>query len=252
MIIIKGRTDLAVEELEKEFKYDVDRIIHGMNLKKCYIDSKLSKKLNKKEGYYYNLDFIDYYNKPKEIIKIVSGIIKDVIISLNKCESILVVGLGNTMITPDSLGPLCINKIEVNRHLEDIKSYSVSAISPGVMGQTGMESSDIVKAIVLRFKPDLVIVIDALACNDINRMCKSIQMSTAGINPGSGVGNHRKELSKKTLNVDVLAIGIPTVCDINSIKDVENNYFITPNNIDEAMDILSLLIAQGINKALLS
>ena len=249
----KGRTDLAVESLQQEFKYDVDRIINGMNLKKCFIDSKLSKKLNKREGYYYNLDNIDYYNKAKDIIKITSGIIKDVIETLEDIESILVVGLGNTMITPDSLGPLAINKIEVNRHLEDEYKYQVSAIAPGVMGQTGMESSDIIKAIVNKFNPDLVIVIDALACNDISRMCKSIQLSTAGINPGSGVGNHRKELTKKTLGTNVLAVGIPTVCDINSLVDIDaNDFFITPNNIDEAMDILSLLLAESINKAIIS
>lgn len=248
----KGRTDMAVEALKPDFKYDIDENINGMNLKKCYVDKDLSKKLNKREGYYYNLDNIDYYHKTDEIINIVSHIINDVIDNINECKSILVVGLGNDFITPDSLGPLSINKIEVNRHLENEKKYEVSAISPGVMGQTGMESSDIVKSIVDKFKPDLVIVIDALACNNLDRMCKSIQLSTAGINPGSGVGNHRRELTTHTLNTNVLAIGIPTVCDINSIIEADNNFFITPNNIDEAMDILSLIIAEAINYALIN
>lgn len=106
--------------------------------------------------------------------------------------------------------------------------------------------------IVDDFKPNLVIVIDALACSDPNRMCHSIQLSTAGINPGAGVGNNRKKLSKETLGVDVLAIGIPTVCDINIFsKEVDNNYFVTPNDIDQAMDILSMIIAKSINKALI-
>ena len=246
-----GRTDLAVEVMETDFKYEIDRIISGMNLKKCLVDKNLSSKIGKKEGVYYNLDKIDYFHKEKEIIKIISGIISDFIYDIKNCKSILIVGLGNPMITPDSLGPLCINKVEVNRHLEIDNKYEVSAISPGVMGQTGMESSDIVRAIADKFKPDLIIVIDALACNNIDRMCHSIQISTAGINPGSGVGIYRKELSKDTLHTDVLAIGIPTVCDLASLVDTNDNCFITPNDIDQAMDILSLLIAESINKALI-
>ncbi|MGM9969156.1 MAG: GPR endopeptidase [Anaeroplasma sp.] len=246
-----GRTDLAVEVMEKNYKYEIDKIISGMNLKKCLIDKEMSKKIGKKEGIYYNLDKIDYYMKSKEIIKIISGIVKEIVLEIKSCKNILIVGLGNPSITPDSLGPLCINKVEVNRHLEVEAKYEVSAITPGVMGQTGMESSDIIKAIADKFKPDLIIVIDALACNNIDRMCKSIQISTAGINPGSGVGNHRKELSKETLHTNVLAIGVPTVCDLSSIIDCKENYFITPNDIDQAMDILSLLISEGINKALI-
>ena len=248
---MNGRTDLAIEGLDAGFIYDVDRRINGMDLKKIYVDKDLSKKLGKREGYYYNIDNIDFYEKEKAIIKLLSATIKDIISNLNKCKSILVVGLGNDHITPDSLGPYAINKIEVNRHLEESFNYQVSAIAPGVMGQTGMETSEIVKAIVDDFKPDLVIIIDALACNDINRMCHSIQISTAGINPGSGVGNHRKELTKKTLGCEVVAIGIPTVCDLNNFIDTNGTYFVTPNNIDEAMDILSMIIAKGINKALL-
>ncbi len=248
----KCRTDLAVEEAPSDFVYDVDRTIHGMNLKKIYVDSTLSKKIGKKEGYYYNLDNIDYFNKDKEIIKILSIIINDVLASVNKLKSILVIGLGNSFITPDSLGPLVINKIEVNNYFEDNPNIRLSAISPGTMGQTGMESSDITLAIIKMLKPDLVIIIDALACVSLDRMCHSIQASTAGINPGSGVGNHRKELSKDTLGVDVLAIGVPTVCDLNSLIDIGDDYFITPNNIDEAMDILSYIISKAINKAIIN
>ena len=248
---MNGRTDLAIEGLDAGFVYDVDRKINGMDFKKIYVDKKLSKEIGKREGYYYNIDNIDYYEKDKEIIKLISATIKDIILNIEKCRSILVVGLGNDHITPDSLGPFAINKIEVNRHLEEEFTYQVSAIAPGVMGQTGMETSEIVKAIVDDFKPDLVIVIDALACSDINRMCHSIQISTAGINPGSGVGNHRKGLTKKTLGCEVVAIGIPTVCDLNNIINCDDTYFITPNNIDEAMDVLSMIIAKGINKALI-
>lgn len=248
----KGRTDIALEDMELGFEFEIDKRINGMYLKKCNVDKKLSEKIGKGIGQYYNLDNVDYYNKDKEAIKIIAGIISDIINEIKNIKDILVVGLGNMSITPDSLGPLAINKIEVNRHKENENKYLVSAITPGVMGQTGMESSEIVKAIVDDFKPNLVIVIDALACSDPNRMCHSIQLSTAGINPGAGVGNNRKKLSKETLGVDVLAIGIPTVCDINIFsKEVDNNYFVTPNDIDQAMDILSMIIAKSINKALI-
>ncbi len=248
----KGRTDMAVEDMEVGFVYDVDRKINGMVFKKCNVDKKLSHKIGKEEGIYYNIDNIDYYNKDKEIVKLISGVIQDVIQNYGNIKDILVVGLGNPTITPDSLGPLVIHSIEVNRHLEEEETFSVSAITPGVMGQTGMESSEIIKAICDDFKPDLVIVIDALACSDPNRMCHSIQLSTAGINPGAGIGNNRKKLAKSTLGTNVLAIGIPTVCDINIFSnEVENDYFVTPNNIDEAMDILASIVARGINRALI-
>lgn len=249
--MFKGRTDLAVEDMELDYAFEIDKRIKGMYLKKCKVDSKLSKKIGKDAGDYYNLDNVDYYNKDKDAINIISEIIKDILNEMNDIKDILVVGLGNVSITPDSLGPLTVNKIEVNRHMEDDYKYCVSAISPGVMGQTGMESSEIIKAIVDDFHPDLVIVIDALACSDPNRMCHSIQLSTAGINPGAGVGNNRKKLSKSTLGAEVLAIGVPTVCDINIFSnEVNNDYFVTPNNIDEAMDILSMIISKAINKAL--
>lgn len=248
----KGRTDLAIEDMELSYVYEIDKKINGMYLKKCNVDKKLSEKIGKDEGIYYNLDNIDYYTKDREIVKIASGVIKDLINGLDNIRDILVVGLGNPNITPDSLGPLVINKIEVNRHLEDNFRYSVSAISPGVMGQTGMESSEIIKAIVDDFKPDLVIVVDALACSDPSRMCTSIQLSTAGINPGAGIGNNRKKLAKSTLGCEVIAIGIPTVTDINVFTDeIENDYYVTPNNIDEAMDILSGIIARSINSAVI-
>lgn len=247
------RTDMAVENMQPDFKFDVDRIINGMNFKKIKVDESLSKKINKKPGLYYNIDNIDYRYKAKEIIKLLSSTIFDYLCSINikdKSE-ILVIGLGNDFVTPDALGPFVINKIEVNRHLEtNPDRYIVSAMCPGVMGQTGMESSDIVKALVDDFKPDLVIAIDALACNNASRMCNSIQLSTAGINPGSGIYNFRREISKESLGVDVLAIGIPTVSDIDCFIEMENNFFVTPKDIDLAMDILSGIVAEGINRAL--
>lgn len=247
------RTDMAVENMQPNFTYDVDRVINGMNFKKINVDAVLAKKIKKKPGIYYNIDHIDYIHKSKEIIKLLELTIYDYLqrIKLKEGSSILVVGLGNDFVTPDALGPLVINKIEVNRHLEkNPDQYCVSAMCPGVMGQTGMESKDIIQAIVDDFKPDLVIVIDALACNNMTRMCNSIQLSTAGLNPGSGIYNFRREISKDSLGVEVLAIGIPTVSDIDCFIEVENNFFVTPKDIDLAMDILSGIVAEGINRAL--
>ncbi len=250
---MKNRTDMAVENMQMDFSYDVDRIIHGMHFKKIKVDEKLSKKIKKKKGIYYTIDSLDYRMKPKEIIKLLETTIYDYLVQLNlKPKSdILVVGLGNDFVTPDALGPLVINKLEVNRHLEEHPDkYNISALCPSVMGKTGMESKDVIQAIVDDFHPNLVIIIDALACRDAKRMCNSIQLSTAGINPGSGIYNFRKELSKETLGVDVLAIGIPTVSDIDSFVDMEDNYFVTPKDIDLAMDILSGLVAEALNRAL--
>lgn len=250
---MKNRTDMAVEQMQTDFKYDVDRVIHGMHFKKIKVNHALAKKIQKKEGIYYTIDHLDYHYKAKEIVKLLETTIYDYLLQLNLKEKsdILVVGLGNDFVTPDALGPLVINKIEVNRHLEDHPDqYNISALCPSVMGKTGMESKDIIQAIVDDFHPSLVIVVDALACRDASRMCNSIQISTAGINPGSGIYNFRREISKQTLGVDVLAIGIPTVSDIDSFIDMEDNYFVTPKDIDLAMDILSSIVAEGINRAL--
>ena len=138
-----------------------------------------------------------------------------------KQDEILVVGLGNIYVTPDSLGPKVINEIDVTRHIlkympEVLEegTRSVSAISPGVLGTTGMETLEIVNGIVNNVKPKLVIVIDALASRSIDRISSSIQIADTGIVPGAGVGNTRKELSRNTLNIPVIALGIPTVVDL--------------------------------------
>ena len=246
------RTDMAVEAVELDYKYDKNEIINGLDFKKLTVDEELSKKIGKGVGVYYNIDNLDYNFNYDNIIDLVKIVLKDLFNTKYKdVNKILVVGLGNDMITPDSLGPLVVNKIEVNSHMEKKSKYEVSAICPGVKGCTGMESVDIVKALCDDFNFDLVIVVDALACNHIKRMCNSIQLCTAGISPGAGIGNLRKAFNKETLGVDVLAIGIPTVSDIDCYIEVENNYFVTPNNIDQAMDVLSLILAISINETIL-
>ena len=139
---------------------------------------------------------------------------------LSQKSTILVVGLGNWNITPDALGPKVIDKILVTRHLDGVlpeeiqKSVrSVAAISPGVMGITGIETVEIIQGVVEKLKPDLVIAIDALAARKFSRINSTIQMSDTGVAPGAGVGNKRMTLNEQTLGIPVIALGVPTVVD---------------------------------------
>ena len=150
---------------------------------------------------------------------------------VDKQGEILVVGLGNIYVTPDALGPKVINEIDVTRHLINyLPQYveegtrMVSAIAPGVLGTTGIETVEILKGIVENIKPKLLIVIDALASRSIERISSTVQLSDTGIVPGAGVGNTRSEISKNTLGIPVIAIGIPTVVEtavlVNDCLDV--------------------------------
>lgn len=141
-------------------------------------------------------------------------------------KSVLVVGLGNRDVTPDALGPDVVNNLYITRHM--IREYGrrskelehareISAIVPGVMAQTGMETLEIVRGIVEETKPDVVIAIDALAARSTRRLNRTIQITDTGINPGSGVGNHRNAINVETLGVPVIAVGVPTVVDAATI-----------------------------------
>lgn len=216
------RTDLAVELLEnKPSKQIGDIKITNINLTK-----EEAKQINKKIGNYTTIEFndiTDYENKEK-----VKTIFKEELQKLLKLINVkedsfgLILGLGNEKFTPDSLGPLVINKTLVTNHLylynELEKGFlRTCALAPGVMGETGIETSDLIKSIVNTINPDFIITIDALASSSIERVNKTIQMTDAGINPGSGVGNKRKEISKDTVGIPVIAIGVPTVVDAASI-----------------------------------
>lgn len=208
-------------------------------------------------------------------------------------KRIMVAGLGNREVTPDALGPFVIDNLYVTRHLlkEGIISQSVeiSAIAPGVMAQTGMESVTILKALVREIKPELLIVIDALAARDSDRLNKTIQLADTGITPGSGVGNHRDAINEESIGVPVIAIGVPTVIAVPTIvndamdmmvtaigrqgtKNVLKkfseeeryqlacemvtpyleNMFVTPKDIDEAVKRISYTISEAINQAALA
>ena len=208
---------------------------------------------------------------------------------------VLVVGLGNIYVTPDSLGPKVINEIEVTRHIINyLPQYveegtrMVSAISPGVLGTTGIETMEILKGIVDNTKPKLLIVIDALASRSIERISSTVQLSDTGIVPGAGVGNTRAEISKETLGIPVVAIGIPTVVEtavlvndcldlligklqdeaksndqLNKLKEQDNyeeikealvpqdyNLIVTPKEIDDLIENMKEIVARGINQSL--
>ena len=189
-------------------------------------------------------------------------------------NKILIVGLGNRNIVADALGPIVINHIEVNNHLEE-NDTKVAAVSLGVMAQTGMETSDLLTSICNEFKPNLVILIDALATKNIKRINKSVQLNDVSISPGSGVFNFRKEINMKTLNAPLISLGVATVVeaysiikdtilfleekdyfnkrvDMHIIEDLlpsEDNFFVTPKSIDSDIEILGNIIARAINKA---
>lgn len=187
---------------------------------------------------------------------------------------ILVVGLGNRNITADSLGPRVTDRLYINHHIlrSEGKNKGLCALSPGVMADTGMETAEIIKGLVRQLKPDAIIAIDALAARDVNRLNKTIQLSDRGINPGSGVGNHRVGINRENIGVPVLAIGVPTVIDAITIvhdsvkpllRDCSNkeraeffnsiytedmaNMYVTPKSIDEDVRIISDTISEAIN-----
>ena len=175
-------------------------------------------------------------------------------LSINKNDIFLIIGLGNSNSTPDSLGPKVIDNILVTRYLfllgEVEEGYSnVCSFSPNVMGNTGIETADIIESIINNTKATKVIVIDALKTCNLERLTKTIQITNRGIAPGSGIGNTRKEISKKTMNVEIIAIGIPTVVDIREItkKKLIDNFIVTPTSIDFIIEKLSTLIGNGIN-----
>ena len=214
---------------------------------------------------------------------------------VNKEEEILVVGLGNIYVTPDALGPKVINEIDITRHLLkyvpqylDKNTRPVSAISPGVLGTTGIETAEILKGIVENVKPKLVIVIDSLASRSMERISSTIQLADTGIVPGAGVDNARKELTVKTLGIPVIALGIPTVVEtavvvndcldifieklqekaesnqyLNKLKEEDNyleikealipkdfNFIVTPKEIDALVENMKDVVARGINMSL--
>lgn len=225
-----SRTDLIIDEISRnqETKIATKKIIEKENItsEEIKIDKELEKKLKKKPGIYRTVTFKDVTDKNnfKEVEQAVITALKSTYedINLTKDSKVLVIGLGNEESTPDSLGPKSMNHVLVTRHLfllGDVEEgyRNVASFKPSVTGVTGIETKDLIEGITEKIKPDLLIVIDALASNSIDRLNKTIQITTSGISPGSGIGNNRVEISKETMNIPVIALGVPTVVEATTI-----------------------------------
>ena len=218
----KIRTDLLIDQVDtfekktievEEKKFD-DILV---NSTKVLEDNEI-----KQKGIYTTISFEDVTDREnfKKVEEVFVNELKKIIdnLKLKDDYKTLVIGLGNRNSTPDSLGVKACDNVIVTRHLYELNEASdayrnVASFTPNVMGNTGIEAQDVIKGIIKEIDVDLVIVIDALASSKIERVNKTIQLTDSGISPGSGVGNHRKEISKKILDVPVIAIGVPTVVD---------------------------------------
>ena len=230
------RTDLAIEAIEvskaKDGIKSEEENVLGVKITRVDVLDDGIKLLNKKKGRYITIEFEDVTdtNEKENVKEVFSMEFKKLLsyLGINENDTCLLIGLGNQKSTPDALGPAVVDNIIVTKHLFDLGTVSdgfrsVSAISPGVMGQTGIETSEIIFGIVKRVKPDFIIVVDALASSSISRINKTIQMTDTGIHPGSGVGNARKEISRELLDIPVIAIGVPTVVDaVTIVSDTIN------------------------------
>lgn len=244
------RTDLAVEakdmlkENQPESEETKGFIVkeheeNGVKITSVEITEEGEKLSGKKKGNYLTLQVEGISEQDSEMQETIvqvfanafSSFLKD--LSIDQNASCLVVGLGNWNVTPDALGPTVVENLLVTRHLFKLQPEQVqegyrpvSSLSPGVMGLTGIETSEIIQGVIKQSNPDFVIAIDALAARAIERVNTTIQISDTGIHPGSGVGNKRKELSKETLGIPVIAIGVPTVIDAVTITSDTIDYIL--------------------------
>ena len=236
----KIRTDLAVEAKElAEAAHGAP--IPGLNeevenkagIKVTRLDvtnEAASRHIGRVQGHYVTLEVPGLRNQDTDLQERVAKVfVREFTAFMNKINipqdaKVLVVGLGNANVTPDSLGPLVVENLLVTRHYFELAAdqvqpgyREVSAIAPGVLGVTGIESSEVVQAIAEKTKPDLIIAIDALASKSLERINTTIQIADIGIHPGSGIGNKRKGLTKEILGVPCIGIGVPTVCYASTI-----------------------------------
>jgi len=265
------RTDLAVESKEKYEKNNVE--IKGVAIQEKYEEAldlnttvvriqteQGAKAMEKPKGTYITMEapnlIVPDEDYHRGISQVLAHHLKE-LLHLEKEKSILVVGLGNREITPDALGPYVVDQLNVTRHIvQEYGRYAVgkggsrivSAIVPGVMAQTGMESAEIIRGIVNETTPDLIMVIDALAARSTKRLNRTIQISDAGIHPGAGVGNHRSEITKDTMGIPVIAIGVPTVVDAATIVNDTMENFITALETSETLKGVGVVL-QGYNSA---
>ena len=293
------RTDLALEDRERiegrggeihgVVLEEENREESGIRITRVRIETKNGARImGKPLGTYITLEAPALTEQDegyhREVSVELARLLREVMPDVKKERQVLVVGLGNREVTADSLGPHVADNLFVNRHVvmefgpaayNREEMHRISCIVPGVMARTGMESAEIVHGIVKETKPDFLIAVDALAARSTRRLNRTMQVSTSGIYPGSGVGNHRNALTKDSLGVPVIAIGVPTVVDAATIvgdalermeKDSGlqiigarehpgavselNNMYVTSKDIDETIKRLSFTVSEGINLAL--
>lgn len=291
------RTDLALEARERFEEENVE--VRGVEVEESYNEEKDirttvvkittengARTMGRPQGTYITIESESLSAPDEDYHREVSAEISRhlcQLIGLEKEKSVLVVGLGNQGITADSLGPEVIQNLRMTRHLireYGLKStgkevlHEISGIVPGVMAQTGMETSEIIEGVVHITRPDVVIAIDALAARSTRRLNRTIQITDTGIHPGSGVGNHRNGLTEENLQVKVIGIGVPTVVDaativhdsmahlLEALEETEqkefleemisphlHGMFVTPKDVDETIKYLSFTISEGLNMA---
>ncbi len=298
---LKGRTDLAVElreDIEEKREQGLDGISvmtkldekTGVKETKITVENENGERLLKKPvGNYITIEGEDLSEGDEDYHRPISeAVLRQLRHLLEGKKNILVTGLGNREITPDALGPFVVDNLYITRHLLREKiifhKKSVSAFVPGVMAQTGIETVKLIETVVREVKPDVLLVVDALAARSASRLNTTVQISDTGIVPGSGVGNHRNAITEATVHVPVIAIGVPTVISVPAIlyeametmmevfKDLpigkrmeawseeekrQLSYeicserlaemFVTPKNVDEAIKRMSYTISEAIN-----
>ena len=270
-MLIKGcRTDLAIEALEFSKQDNISKLsgvisktenLSGFEVTTVEIKTEnAAEKIGKPIGIYDTIIIDALARREEDAFSRACNALSDCIKKLlpqNNNAPALVLGLGNRQITPDAIGPFSCEYLLATRHLIDKEPdlfnnwRSVSVISSGVLGQTGIEVKELAKGIIEQIKPSVVIAIDALAAGDVDRLCKTIQLSNTGIVPGSGVQNSRAALNEKTLSVPVISIGAPTVIDAGALllQDTKTPLFVTTRDIDKDVNDISRVIGYALNMA---
>ncbi len=294
------RTDLAIE-IKESFPQDhveVPGVIlseeddEKKEIKMTTVEIRTeegAKDMRKPQGIYITVEFASDGMEDREKEEAVAGsvcqMLRRVVKRLEDKEgktyrTFLLCGLGNRFATPDALGPFVLEKITMNRHLGEIikdegKKYVFCGIAPGVLSQTGIESSEIIQGIVDKVAPDALIVVDALASRSVNRLCRTIQITDTGIAPGAGIGNNRNQINWDTMGIPVIAVGVPTVVDAGTIifetleeafseagygeeeihqffysiaSEKMETLFVTPKEIDEEIRQVGKVIAMALER----
>lgn len=265
------RTDLAVEATALRSRGGITKRERGEHFSVTEIelhDDRHADTAGKRKGRYITLESRSLGRSVPQFADMAEELGRELGSLLPSTGAVLVLGLGNRDITPDALGPQAAARILATRHLRETLGAEdaffaslrpVSVLAAGVLGQTGIEAAELTASLVKRLDAKAVIAIDALACAELHRLGTTVQLSDTGIAPGSGVQNRRKELSRDTLGVPVIAVGVPTVVDLHTVTQAMTdaapradapNLMVTPRNIDALTQNAARLIACGVNLAL--